>query len=398
MSLAAGAPASRMGAGASAKSNAGEQAAGGPEYLVESTAGVEGVITAGERVILKIANEAVVLIHPEHKVSAGAGNSFSCCVVRGPDCGIPAQQKPLTHFPYHTIMCWGHSNRTFQFRVFRDGSDPDTLRFNTSEGKQLETVLLSTVKSLMADMEAKAVGDAEFRALLKGIQQDVDPSSRLTSIKQFIAGHFFIARHGVELLRAVAPDTFDMIEIAAEMYGRIINKDMFQLMLNEFSSKEDRENVCYRLGIKLEDGNMSVECPEGLSGKPKHAEYKLDVQPSKASVEALKQSDEILEKHLSKLGDRIETVRVVIKRKTEDIGLSLECRDCKEFGGHQIIVVEEFVPDMPAYVAHQRGEIMAGDLLLQVNGQAVVGLELTKVTPLFKKSADDLTILFGRFP
>ena len=57
-----------MGAGASAKSS--EQAAGGPEYSVETTAGVEGLIAAGEKVILKIANEAVVLLHPEYKVRA----------------------------------------------------------------------------------------------------------------------------------------------------------------------------------------------------------------------------------------------------------------------------------------------------------------------------------------
>ena len=369
-----------MGAGASAKQSGGSSptkaiSGSGPEYEVETYAEIEGVIGGGEKLILKIANEALVLVHPE-------------------------LQKPLTHFPYHTIMCWGHSNKTFQFRIFKEGSDPETLRFGTDKGKELETVILSTVKSLMSDMEAKAVGDAEFRTLLKSIKEEADPSTRMTTIKQFISTHSFIARHGVELLRAVAPDTFDMIDIATEMHEHIINKDSFQLMLNEFTSKEDRENVCHRLGIKLSDGKMSVECPEGLENKPKHAEYKMDTSGKKAtpaSTEALEKADKILAKYLQKLGGKMQTVTLIIKRKSEDIGLSLECKNYDEFGGHPAIVIEEFVKDMPAFAAHERGEIKHGDLLLQVNGQAVVGLELINVTPLFKESSDDLEIMFGRF-
>jgi hypothetical protein len=370
-----------MGAGASAKAGGGSSPSkqlpgGGPEYLVETYTEIEGVIGGGEKLILRITNEALVLVHPQH-------------------------QKPLTHYPYHTIMCWGHSNKTFQFRIFKEGSDPDTLRFGTDKGKELETVILSTVKSLMADMEAKAVGDVEFRTLLKSIQGEPDSSMRMTTIKQFISTHHFIARHGVELLRAVAPDTFDMIDIATFMHERIINKDSFQLLLNEFPSKEDRENVCHRLGIKLTNEAISVECPEGLVSKPKHAEYKMDLtckpKPTKASKEALENADRVLATHLKNLEGKLQTVTVIIKRKSEDIGLSLECKTFDEFGGHPAIVIEEFVKDMPAHAAHERGEIQQGDLILQVNGQSVVGLELSNVTPIFKASSDDLEILFGRF-
>lgn len=27
-------------------------------------------------------------------------------------------QRVLRHYPFHTIMCWGHSSRSFLFRLF----------------------------------------------------------------------------------------------------------------------------------------------------------------------------------------------------------------------------------------------------------------------------------------
>lgn len=37
--------------------------------------------------------------------------------------GLLVHQVVLHTFPYHTIMCWGHNNRIFKWRVFDAASD-----------------------------------------------------------------------------------------------------------------------------------------------------------------------------------------------------------------------------------------------------------------------------------
>lgn len=37
--------------------------------------------------------------------------------------GLLLHQVVLHTFPYHTIMCWGHNNRIFKWRVFDAASD-----------------------------------------------------------------------------------------------------------------------------------------------------------------------------------------------------------------------------------------------------------------------------------
>src|SRR3546814_16292604 len=47
-------------------------------------------------------------------------------------------QEPILQFPYQAILCWGHDDRLFQFKVFpyslnKEGTDPITLCFTTRQ-------------------------------------------------------------------------------------------------------------------------------------------------------------------------------------------------------------------------------------------------------------------------
>jgi hypothetical protein len=139
----------------------------------------------------------------------------------------------------------------FQFRVFdANGGEAKTLRFTTHQGKELEVKTLQVVKSLMAEMEQKVVNDAQFQSMLALVSED--PNNATVSIQQFTSTRHLIARQGVELLRCFGEQEypFERLEVACTLYSTILNKGSFQIILNEFSSAEDRANVCHRLGIE----------------------------------------------------------------------------------------------------------------------------------------------------
>jgi len=80
--------------------------------------------------------------------------------------------KPYVQFPYQVILCWGCSSTVFQYKVFPSALDPTTkerdavcIVVQTSQGKQIESLIMSTVKVLMADMEKTAVSNSDFNTL-----------------------------------------------------------------------------------------------------------------------------------------------------------------------------------------------------------------------------------------
>jgi len=81
-------------------------------------------------------------------------------------------EKPYFQFPYQIILCWGCSSSVFQFKVFPVALDPDTkekdavcIIVQTSQGKQIENLIMIAVRRLMSDMECTAVSAADFSVL-----------------------------------------------------------------------------------------------------------------------------------------------------------------------------------------------------------------------------------------
>lgn len=48
------------------------------------------------------------------------------------------------------------------------------------------------------------------------------------------------------------------MEAAVIVYGSLMNKDSFPLVLSCFPDPADRENVCHRLGIRIDDTGRVV--------------------------------------------------------------------------------------------------------------------------------------------
>lgn len=167
---------------------------------------------------------------------------------------------PLRHFAYYTILSWGSSPETFQWKVFNrpdlpPGSERNrntkTFGIHTKKGLELEKVVLKYVKILMADMAKRGISDDTFKGILGQISMD----QRAAAIRDVPSHNAFTIHQCVSLMRLVEKICpFEKLDVAILLYDRMLNRDSFQLVVNCFDTIQDRENLCYRLKIPITGG------------------------------------------------------------------------------------------------------------------------------------------------
>ena len=92
--------------------------------------------------------------------------------------------------PFQQIVCWGSSLTMFRFHLMDTVSIDEkkkdilvTLRTKRGDGKIIESTLMSSVRSLMTDMEKKAVSKEEFSSLLAAILNESRNELKVKLIK-----------------------------------------------------------------------------------------------------------------------------------------------------------------------------------------------------------------------
>jgi len=165
----------------------------------------------------------------------------------------------LKSYPYHEIPCWGHTRDAFQFRTFlKEGGTVETVVVATTKGVQMESVIMSTVQELMRNMKAKGIPDVQFQQLLQVLKEDGDAA--IAAIRQVAASHEFDIKQACRVVEAIGElSPFDKIEAAVLMYPTLMNKDSFTLVLNQFPDDADRDNICHRLGVTVDESGAIVE-------------------------------------------------------------------------------------------------------------------------------------------
>eukprot|EP00941_MAST-03F_sp_MAST-3F-sp1_P004966 g4966.t1 len=184
-----------------------------------------------------------------------------------------SNNMPLRHFAYYTIASWGHTDDSFQWKVFnrpelKPGereADCTTYGFKTDKGDELERVVLKYVKLLMADMAKRGISQEKF----KGIMGQISLQQSTAAIEEIEKGRAFTAHQCVSLIRLVEKICpFEKLDVATKLYSKMLNRDSFQLVANCFGTIEDRENLCYRLKIPatggIEDGPAEMREREKL--------------------------------------------------------------------------------------------------------------------------------------
>jgi hypothetical protein len=142
----------------------------------------------------------------------------------------------------------------------------DTYVVETSAGVTIEGIVMNAVKALMTGMETCGVEEREFAAVMATVESLADESgiegsgeTAIQLIKSIAAVHRFDIRQAVSLLSAVCRlSPFDGLEAAIVLYGALINRDSFPMLLQTFEDETDRENICHRLGIKVDDTGSIV--------------------------------------------------------------------------------------------------------------------------------------------
>lgn len=112
----------------------------------------------------------------------------------------------------------------------------------------IEARLLQAVRTLMEDMDQRGVSDAEVADVKATITDDAERA--LTTLRQLSETRRFDAHQAlavVTCLGEVSP--FDKVEAAVLVYGALMNRESFHIVLAAFDDQDDQDNVCHRLGL-----------------------------------------------------------------------------------------------------------------------------------------------------
>ena len=102
---------------------------------------------------------------------------------------------------------------------------------------------------------------SEFAQLCESLQEDGEQA--LAAVRQAALSRRFDVKQAVTVVRMIGDlSPFDKVEAAIIMYRALMNPSSFPLVLDTFPDPADRENLCHRLDIRLDESGKVV------SGKP----------------------------------------------------------------------------------------------------------------------------------
>lgn len=133
----------------------------------------------------------------------------------------------------------------------------ETMIARTPNGAGIEAEVMLAVRRLMKDMSSRGVTDEELNTLLatlNSLTEEGNADQVLSMIRQLAVTRAFDIRQAVQLVQAVgAISPFDQVEAAVILYSSVMNKESFPLVLGCFDDAADRDNICHRLGIAIDD-------------------------------------------------------------------------------------------------------------------------------------------------
>ena len=268
-----------MGAGASAQGQSQNSAGNSnrqgnqenaPQYVVQAAS--DNMLNLPTSFLLRLESEAVVF------VDIDTGERYH-------------------HYPYYTIMCWGHTTNTFQFRLYQPGTKVEAIAVKTRQGAEIERVILSVVKQLMKKMKQHGTSKEEFEKFMDIITTSeecvADPDVAIDRVQKFMEGHSITVNQARDIMEQLKfPSSFEKILVAEKAYHCMINKDAFQMILHCFDDHHDRLNLCHKLKLDeaMADGVTVKPTPEKIQRTPeqnKERYQKKLKEPFKDKVEGV---------------------------------------------------------------------------------------------------------------
>ncbi|GFR52966.1 hypothetical protein Agub_g15643, partial [Astrephomene gubernaculifera] len=181
----------------------------------------------------------------------------------------PASEDCLLAFPWGQIHSWAHTENRFSFRFFDDGKKtvvPYTLFLRDLPA--LMGHIQTVIDAILADRKRLVIPEERFLQLLHEFKvccgSGGSPQSLLLRGGSGCSERYFWSEQGRQLLDLI-PSSFDKVEVAVLLHGRLIDQNRFSYMLEGLESPSDRDNVWHRI-TALKKAGRALSGGSGGSG------------------------------------------------------------------------------------------------------------------------------------
>ena len=221
------------------------------------------------RVVFRVSKVAVKRLHwkrsDEHRASFERHEGWYDLHVQRECISMVKENElePLYIYSYPDILCWGHSDTHWTFKAILEKDVRTEVSMDTKDGAEISTSVMTTVRRLMSQMDAEKCHEKAVDPIKATLQEAHQKGeSVLNTLEQVAMTRSFTAHQAASILKMVRGDDggnccvdhFDLISMACSMHEKLINPDAsFHVILDCFADRVDRDNICKRLDIDMEN-------------------------------------------------------------------------------------------------------------------------------------------------
>ncbi|GMH56547.1 hypothetical protein TrRE_jg9030 [Triparma retinervis] len=116
--------------------------------------------------------------------------------------------------------------------------------------------------------EADLIGDSELAETIGRLQNLGNDKDRMRTMKQLVRSSSFTCAQSCKLLQ-VCQFSGSGVEAAVLLFGKCVDRDNWEIMLDAFRFQEEKDELKLRVGgvLEIEDEETEVEKTEVIAGK-----------------------------------------------------------------------------------------------------------------------------------
>ncbi|GLI66393.1 hypothetical protein VaNZ11_010185 [Volvox africanus] len=167
----------------------------------------------------------------------------------------PNSTDCLFAYPWGQIHSWAHTDNRFSFRYFDDGQKKVVQYvLYLRDMADLLTHIQIVIDSILSERKSLAIPPDSFNNLLAELEALTSTPSPISSPLELLSApdtseYYFWADQGRQLIDSI-PSSFDKVEMAVLLHGRLIDQNRFSYVLEGLETQADRDNVWHRITVQ----------------------------------------------------------------------------------------------------------------------------------------------------